>query len=64
MKKFLYCLILTQLTCFTGLNAQSRSRIPSEKPRLIISIVVDQMRYDYIHRYWEKFGEDGIRKLV
>ena len=64
MKKFLYCLILTQLTCSTGLNAQSRSRIPSEKPKLIISIVVDQMRYDYIHRYWEKFGEDGIRKLV
>lgn len=64
MKKFLYCLILTLLTCLTGLNAQSRSRIPSEKPKLIISIVVDQMRYDYIHRYWEKFGEDGIRKLV
>ncbi len=27
-------------------------------------MVVDQMRYDFIHRYWDKFGEDGIKKLV
>ena len=44
--------------------SQSQPRIPSEKPKLIVGIVVDQMRYDYIYRYWDKFSEDGIRKLV
>jgi predicted AlkP superfamily pyrophosphatase or phosphodiesterase len=44
--------------------SQNQPRIPSEKPRLIVGIVIDQMRYDYIHRYWDKLSEDGIRKLV
>jgi predicted AlkP superfamily pyrophosphatase or phosphodiesterase len=47
-----------------GIKAQSPDRIPPEKPRLIITMVVDQMRYDFISRYWDKFGENGIRKFV
>lgn len=34
------------------------------KPRLVVGIVVDQMRYDYIYRYWDKFGNDGFKRLV
>lgn len=33
------------------------------KPRLIVGIVVDQMRYDYLTRYWHRYGNDGFRKL-
>lgn len=39
-------------------------QIPSEKPKLIIGIVVSEMRYDYINRYWDKFGEGGFRRLA
>ncbi len=39
-------------------------RIPSEKPKLIVEIVISQMRDDYIHRYWDKFGDDGFKKLI
>lgn len=35
-----------------------------DKPRLVIGIVVDQMRYDYLLRYWDKFGENGFKKLI
>ena len=35
-----------------------------QKPKLVIGIVVDQMRYDYLTRFWNKFGEDGFKKLV
>lgn len=38
--------------------------IPSKKPKLIIGIVVSEMRYDYLERYWEKFGDGGFRRLV
>ena len=60
--KFFSLLMLLFLPA--GLKAQSPDRIPPEKPRLIITMVVDQMRYDFISRYWDKFGENGIRKLV
>lgn len=33
------------------------------KPRLIVGIVVDQMRYDYLTRYWHRYGTEGFRKL-
>jgi len=36
----------------------------SRKPKLIIGIVVDQMRYEYIARYWNNFGENGFKKLI
>ncbi|MCW3085596.1 MAG: hypothetical protein JWP12_2962 [Bacteroidetes bacterium] len=34
------------------------------KPKLVVGIVVDQMRYDYIYRYWNKFGDGGFKRLV
>lgn len=34
------------------------------QPRLVVGIVVDQMRYDYIDKYWNKFSPDGFRRLV
>ncbi len=39
--------------------------IPTSKgPRLVVGIVVDQMRYDYLYRYYDKFGSDGFRRMM
>lgn len=35
-----------------------------EKPKLVIGIVVDQMRYDYLYRYWDKYSKDGFKRLI
>ncbi|WP_426058519.1 alkaline phosphatase PafA [Hymenobacter sp. B1770] len=37
---------------------------PVARPKLVVGIVVDQMRYDYIYRYWSKFGNDGFKRLL
>jgi predicted AlkP superfamily pyrophosphatase or phosphodiesterase len=34
------------------------------KPKLIVGIVVDQMCYDYLYRYQDKFCADGFRKIM
>ncbi|WP_055435464.1 alkaline phosphatase PafA [Lacinutrix algicola] len=34
------------------------------KPKLVIGIVVDQMRYDYLTRFYNKFGDDGFKRLI
>ncbi len=34
------------------------------KPKLVIGIVVDQMRYDYLTRFESKFGDNGFMRLV
>ncbi len=35
-----------------------------ERPKLVVGIVVDQMRYDYLYRYWNKYGSGGFRRLL
>ncbi|WP_062543658.1 alkaline phosphatase PafA [Rufibacter tibetensis] len=42
---------------------KSKSKAP-EKPKLVIGIVVDQMRYDYLYRYWDKYSANGFKRLV
>jgi predicted AlkP superfamily pyrophosphatase or phosphodiesterase len=43
---------------------QDNTRIPSENPRLIIGIIVSQMRSDFIYRFWDKYEENGFKKLI
>ncbi|HET6224812.1 MAG TPA: alkaline phosphatase PafA [Bacteroidia bacterium] len=35
-----------------------------ERPKLVVGIVVDQMRYDYIYRFWDKYGNSGFKRLL
>ena len=42
----------------------SRAQSSKDKPKLVVGIIVDQMRYDYLTRFWDKFGDDGFKKLV
>lgn len=35
-----------------------------KKPKLVVGIVVDQMKQDYITRFWSKFSDGGFKKLV
>ncbi|MEP7264339.1 MAG: alkaline phosphatase family protein, partial [Bacteroidota bacterium] len=48
------------------LHAQDhkKSEQLSMQPKLVVGIVIDQMRSDYIYRYWNKLGENGFKKLV
>ncbi|MCL6524544.1 MAG: alkaline phosphatase family protein [Thermoflavifilum sp.] len=39
--------------------AQSLSR-----PKLVVGIVVDQMRWDYLYRYHRLYGENGFKRLL
>lgn len=43
------------------INAQ---KIPSEKPKLIIGLIIDQMRYDYIFKFWDKYDNNGFKRLI
>ncbi len=60
--KAICTILILAITC-TRVFSQDRN-IPSEQPKLVIGIIVSEMRYDYINRYWDKFGEGGIKKLI
>lgn len=37
---------------------------PDQRPRLVLFIVVDQFRYDYLQRFGSLFGPRGIKRLM
>lgn len=57
MKKF-FTLILV-LCAFTAV-AQAQP----ERPKLVVGIVIDQMRWDYLYRYQARYGEGGFKRLL
>jgi predicted AlkP superfamily pyrophosphatase or phosphodiesterase len=64
-KKFRpFCIVLFLFLINRASIPQDNTRIPSENPRLIIGIIVSQMRSDYIYRFWDKYEEKGFKKLI
>lgn len=55
---------------FTSLSAQKKKSTVSfetvspDKPKLVVGIVVDQMRYDFLYRYAEKYSSGGFKRLM
>lgn len=45
--------------CISRIDAQDMQR-----PKLVIGIVLDQMRWDYLYRYYDRFGPDGFKRLM
>jgi predicted AlkP superfamily pyrophosphatase or phosphodiesterase len=61
--KTIILLLMSVLIIKLDLTAQDPS-VPPEKPKLIIGIIISEMRYDYINRYWNKFGDGGFKRLI
>ncbi|MCB0575169.1 MAG: alkaline phosphatase family protein [Saprospiraceae bacterium] len=59
MKRFPLTGLLLALTQVAAL-----SQTPPSQPKLVIGIVVDQMRYDYLYRYRDSYGEGGFKRLL
>ena len=36
----------------------------ASKPKLVVGVIVDQMRYDYLTRFWDHYGDDGFKRLI
>lgn len=57
--------ILSLLTAFTALTvtdtACGATRMP---PRLVVNILVDQLRSDYMEAFMPLYGEDGFKRIL
>src|ERR1700761_3212040 len=34
------------------------------RPKLVVGIVVDQMRWDYLYRFYERYQDNGFKRLL
>ena len=71
MKK-LFSLFYLSLVVTAGVMAQSprprlgspRPQLGSPHPKLVIGLMIDQMRWDYLTRYHARYGPGGFRRLM
>ncbi len=59
------CTLVFSNFCFSQNNsAKSSDNESLSSPKLVVGIVVDQMRYDYLTRFYDRYGEGGFKRLL
>ncbi len=48
---------------FLGI-VQASAQTKLERPKLVVGLVIDQMRWDYLYRYYDKFQADGFKRML
>ncbi len=61
--------LLLLLSIILFISCKNESKINPQvakvtKPKLVIGIVIDQMRYDYLIRFEHRFGEGGFKRII
>lgn len=59
MKK-ISLLLLLSIFMGTGVSAQETA----EKPKLVVGIIVDQMRQEYLYRFADRYSDGGFKRLI
>ena len=59
MRKIAYLFLM-----LISITALAQKKNTPNKPKLVIGIVVDQMRYDYLYRYYDKYSTGGLKRLM
>jgi len=58
-----YTTIIFLILGFVKLSGQG-AYLPPDKPRLVIGIVVEELKYDQLEKFRDRLGENGIKKLI
>ncbi|WP_046745170.1 alkaline phosphatase PafA [Kordia zhangzhouensis] len=64
---FVQCISVKQKTKTEHKVVQTQTNTrtsSSSKVKLVVGIVVDQMRYDYLTRFERKYGEGGFKRMI
>jgi predicted AlkP superfamily pyrophosphatase or phosphodiesterase len=58
--KLVLCFFFGLITCFSSFSQTQKV----EKPKIVIGIMVDQMRWDFLYRFEKRYSSGGFKRLV
>jgi hypothetical protein len=64
MKKIVLLSVLTIILFSPTTTILAGNNSTVERPKLVVGIVVDQMRWDYLYRYYDKYTNGGFKRLL
>lgn len=61
--------LFSLLALYTGADGQKsslNSPVPTtlDRPKLVVGMVVDQMRWDFLYRYYDRYSEGGFKRML
>src|SRR6185312_4793366 len=72
-----HLLLISLAVVSINLSAQTKKKIAAKpatatstatntlpRPKLVVGIVVDQMRWDYLYRYYDRYESGGFKRLL
>jgi predicted AlkP superfamily pyrophosphatase or phosphodiesterase len=64
MRNVISLFIAGLLLCGFAGRAQTKPAQAPVKPKLVVGFVVDQMRWDFLYRYADRYGSTGFKRLL
>ncbi|HRP57740.1 alkaline phosphatase PafA [Agriterribacter sp.] len=67
MMKFKYCLSGLIMMSFVFMAHAQTSKATSSappRPKIVVGMMVDQMRWDYLYRFQDRYTEGGFKRLI
>jgi len=62
--KFLFSKFSFVLFLLISTQSFAQLKNNNDRPKLVVGIVVDQMRWDYLYRYYDRYGNDGFKRML
>lgn len=59
LSKFLLLIIFLSFS-----HSFSQLKNNNDRPKLVVGIVVDQMRWDYLYKFYDRYGDDGFKRML
>jgi predicted AlkP superfamily pyrophosphatase or phosphodiesterase len=63
-KRFRPALCLMAFLFASGIAFGQNSGNEVPRPKLVVGLMVDQMRWDFLYRYADRYSEDGFRRML
>lgn len=73
MKKISHLIFSLSIVSISIASAQTKKPVAAQKkafpaevarPKLVVGLVVDQMRWDYLYRYYNRYTNGGFKRLI
>lgn len=62
--RYVFQAALLLLVLDASAQKKSTSSQPIPRPKLVVGIVIDQMRWDYLYRYQDRYTDGGFKRLL
>ena len=64
MRLLIWVFILSIVQFHVAIAQNQKESFKNKTPKLIVGIVIEEMRYEMLLRYWDSFGDDGFKKII